>query len=184
MESMVETIEILAEQLRSADEETRRLAVVGLSRYPVGGTKDYLFTALGDASWRVRKEAVDALLAAAISVEIIEEFVLLLASDNAGLRNSAVEALERLGIRAMPVLCRHVTDDDHDVRKFVMDILGSIGDAEAVPLLVHALMTLSPTSAPLRRRTSARSAMSRRFHIFCRPWGKTISGCVTPSSRR
>jgi HEAT repeat protein len=144
MESMVETIETLAEQLRSADEETRRLAVVGMSRYPVGGTKDYLFTALGDASWRVRKEAVDALLGAAISVEIIEEFVLLLASDNAGLRNSAVEAMERLGVRALPVLYRHVTDDDHDVRKFVMDILGSIGNAEAVPLLVRALNDLEP----------------------------------------
>jgi HEAT repeat protein len=136
---MVGKIEILAEQLRSADEETRRLAVVGLSGYPVGEIKDYLFAALGDASWRVRKEAVDALLAAAVSEEIIEEFVLLLESDNAGLRNSAVEALERLGVQAMPILCRHVTDDDHDVRKFVIDILGSIGDAEAMPLLLNAL---------------------------------------------
>lgn len=136
---MVEKIELLAEQLRSADEETRRLAVAGLSGYPIGETKDYLFVALGDASWRVRKEAVDALLAATVSAEIIEEFVLLLASENAGLRNSTVETLERLGVRTMPVLSRHVTDDDHDVRKFVMDILGSIGGAEAVPLLLKAL---------------------------------------------
>jgi HEAT repeat protein len=136
---MVGNIEILAEQLRSADEESRRLAVAGLSVHPVGETKDYLLAALGDASWRVRKEAVDALLAATFSAEIIKEIVLLLASDNAGLRNSAVEVLERLGVRAMPVLCRHVADDDHDVRKFVMDILGSIGDAEAVPLLIKAL---------------------------------------------
>lgn len=136
---MVEKIEALAEQLRSADEETRRLAVVGLSGYPVGVAKDYLLAALGDASWRVRKATVDALLAAAFNAEIIEELVVLLASDNAGLRNSAVETLERLGDRAVPVLLRHVTDDDHDVRKFVIDILGSIGDAEAVPFLVNAL---------------------------------------------
>ncbi len=140
----MEKIEILAEQLCSEDEETRRLAVVGLSVYPVGETKDYLFTALGDVSWRVRKEAVDALLAATVSTEIIEDFVRLLESDNAGLRNSAVEALERLGVRAMPVLCRHVSDDDHDVRKFVVDILGSIGDAEAVPLLIKALDDADP----------------------------------------
>src|ERR1019366_7919978 len=125
MESIVEKEELLAEQLRSADEETRRLAVVGLSGYPVDKTKDYLFAALGDVSWRVRKEAVDALLASNVSADIIEEFVLLLESDNAGLRNSAVESLERLGVRALPVLCRHVADDDHDVRKFVIDILGS-----------------------------------------------------------
>lgn len=135
----MEKIEVLAEQLRSVVEETRRLAVVGLSGHPIGETKDYLFAALGDESWRVRKEAVDALLAATVSAEIIEEIVRLLASDNAGLRNSAVEVLERLSVRAMPVLYRHVNDDDHDVRKFVMDILGSIGNAEAVPLLVDAL---------------------------------------------
>lgn len=140
----MEKIELLAEQLRSTDEETRRSAVVGLSAYPVEETKNYLFTALGDASWRVRKEAVDALLVAAVSTEIIEDFVRLLESDNAGLRNSAVEALEKLGVRAMPVLCRHVGDDDHDVRKFVVDILGSIGDAEAVPLLINALDDADP----------------------------------------
>ncbi|HEX2768930.1 MAG TPA: HEAT repeat domain-containing protein, partial [Geobacteraceae bacterium] len=140
MESLVEKIEILKKQLSSSDEETRRLAVAGLVAHPVTETRDYLFAALGDASWRVRKEAVEALLSASVSMEIIEELVNLLAShDNAGMRNSAVEALEKLGAQAMPILCRHVADADHDVRKFVMDILGSIGDAAAVPLLVRAL---------------------------------------------
>ncbi len=63
----------------------------------------------------------------------------LLASDNAGLRNSVVEVMERLGSRAIPALCRHVNDEDHDVRKFVMDILGTIGSTQAVPLLIKAL---------------------------------------------
>ena len=55
------------------------------------------------------------------------------------LRNSAVEALERLGRLAVPVLSLHMDDDDHDVRKFVVDILGNVGDAAAVPLLIKAL---------------------------------------------
>jgi len=135
----VDKIARLAGQLRSVDEEERRAAVIGLAGFPVAETKEQLYTALGDASWRVRKEAVDALLAVPLPLEIIEEIVNLLASDNAGLRNSAVEVLERVGAPAMPVLCRHVEDSDHDVRKFVMDILGTIGDDRAVPLLAKAL---------------------------------------------
>ena len=136
----MEKKKLLTEKLGSSDEETRRLAVAGLVEYPVAEARDYLFAALGDASWRVRKEAVGALLAASVSEEIIDELVHLLAAhDNAGMRNSAVEALEKLGVQAMPILCQHVSDTDHDVRKFVIDILGSIGDTAAVPLLVRAL---------------------------------------------
>ncbi len=140
MKSMADQIKNLAKALHSTNEETRRSAVVGLSGLPVAETKDLLFTALGDASWRVRKEAIDALLTSPVSVEIAEDFVRLLAShDNAGLRNSAVEALERLEKLAMPILFRHVADADHDVRKFIIEILGSIGDSQAIPILVKAL---------------------------------------------
>jgi HEAT repeat protein len=145
MESKVDKIEALAGQLRSPDEETRRSTVTCLAGHPLEETRDYLFAALGDESWRVRKEAVDALLASPVSEEITEDIVALLAAhDNAGLRNSAVEALERLGSRAVPVLCRHGGDADHDVRKFILDILGSIGDAGALPLLISALADPEP----------------------------------------
>lgn len=132
--------EILTEQLRSPDEETRRLAVVGLAACPLADVKDSLLLAMGDGSWRVRKEAVDGLLAGPVDDGTMAGLVALLgAHDNAGLRNSAVEALERLGTLAVPTLSLHVGDEDHDVRKFVIDILGSIGDAATVPLLVKAL---------------------------------------------
>ena len=137
---MVESKDVLIEQLRSSDEETRRLAVVGLTAYPFAEVKEGLFGAMGDGSWRVRKEAVDALLAGVIDESAVEAIVSMLAAhDNAGLRNSAVEALEKLGKRAVPTLLLHINDDDHDVRKFVIDTLGNIGDAAAVPLLVTAL---------------------------------------------
>ena len=140
MELVVENRDTLIEQLRSPDEETRRLAVVGLAEYPLAEAKEAFFVAMGDVSWRVRKEAVDAVLAGAASMEVMEALIGMLASqENAGLRNSAVEALERLGTLAVQALCRHIGDSDHDVRKFVIDILGSIGDAAAVPLLIHAL---------------------------------------------
>jgi len=100
-----------------------------------------LFLAMGDQSWRVRKEAVAVLLAAQpLSDEAVEGVIALLRSpDNAGLRNSAVESLERLGSSAVDHLCRHLGDPDHDLRKFVIDILGSIGCGSCLPLLVRAL---------------------------------------------
>jgi HEAT repeat protein len=145
MESDVDTREQLIAQLQSPDEETRRLAVLGLAGHPAEQVQDALFAAMGDSSWRVRKEAVDAVLAGTVSDGIMESLIgLLAAQENAGLRNSAVEALERLGTRAVPALSGHVGDSDHDVRKFVIDILGSIGNADAVPLLIHALEDLDP----------------------------------------
>jgi len=145
MDMATTNIEALAHQLRSLDEEMRRQAVVGLAAHPLTETKENLFLALGDASWRVRKEAVDALLSAAPGDEVIEELILMLRShDNAGLRNSSVETLERLGRLAVPCLSRHVSDDDHDVRKFVIDVLGSIGDPAVVPLLLGALDDSDP----------------------------------------
>lgn len=136
----MEAFQNLADKLESPDEETRRLAVAALGSYPLEQVKGLLFRGLGDGSWRVRKEAGDALLKASFSGEVIEELIDMLRShDNAGLRNSAMELLERLGEQAMPNLCRHADDPDHDVRKFVLDIMGNIGDATAVPLLVRAL---------------------------------------------
>ena len=102
---------------------------------------ELLFTAMGDDSWRVRKEAVTVVVRAQpLGVEVLEALIeLLRASDNAGLRNSAVESLERIGEAAVDPLCAHLNDPDHDLRKFVIDILGNIGCPSCLPLLVRAL---------------------------------------------
>lgn len=139
----MDKLHILIEALRSDDEEKRRLAVVGLRGYPLDQARDGLFLALGDSSWRVRKEAVDILVAAAEGAGadyLLEDLIDMLRSqDNAGLRNSAVESLERLGRKAIKILCLHVVDEDHDVRKFIIDIMGNIGDPAFVPALINAL---------------------------------------------
>jgi HEAT repeat protein len=128
------------EQLHSQDEETRRQAVVGLGAYPLSQTAGHLFRAMGDASWRVRKEAVEIMSAGSPDAALVEQLVDLLRSpDNAGLRNCAAEVLVRLGSRSIPALQHYVADSDHDVRKFILDIMGSIGDASVVPLLIAAL---------------------------------------------
>jgi HEAT repeat protein len=137
---MVDKLQKLRESLSSSDEEKRRLAVTGLCGYPIAEIKGCLFQALGDESWRVRKEAVELLSGFSFSQGMIEELIALLrSSDNAGLRNAAVEILVRLGAEAVPALNSYVTDPDHDVRKFIIDIMGSIGDASFVPVLIRAL---------------------------------------------
>ena len=105
-----------------------------------------LFLAMGDQSWRVRKDAVAVLLAAQpLSREAVEGVIgLLRSADNAGLRSSAVELLERLGKSAVEPLCAQLDDPDHDLRKFVIDILGSIGSSSCLPLLVAALNDPDP----------------------------------------
>ena len=170
----MDKIKALTGQLRSSDEETRRSAVTSLVGHPLKETKGYLFAALGDESWRVRKEAVDVLLASPVPEEIIEGLVALLASnDNAGLRNSAVEALERVGNRGVPVLCGHGYDADHDVRKFVLDILGSIGDASALPLLLGSLDDPEPNVCAAAAENLGKIGDARAVPHLLRALGKT-----------
>jgi HEAT repeat protein len=130
----------LTRGLASPDEEIRRGAVLRMHGVPLAELLQVLSTILGDVSWRVRKEAVDLIAAAEPAPETVEELVRMLrAEENAGLRNSAVEALTRIGIPALPVLHRYVSDPDHDVRKFVIDTLGGIAHPSSVPMLSAAL---------------------------------------------
>ena len=96
--------------------------------------------ALGDASWRVRKMAVECVQSAEDPEPSIPVLVSLLASeDNAGLRNAAMEALELLGSVAVEPLIACLANPDLDVRKFAVDTLGIIGDRAAFDGLVGCL---------------------------------------------
>src|SRR5512143_2655040 len=128
----------LGRKLESSDTEERREAAVELGR---GGAEvvPLLFRSLEDRDWRVRKTAVEALVL--IRGERVIKGLLraLNAPDNAGARNSAIEALVRIGGPAVDALIPLVETPDPDVRKFVVDILGDIRDARAVPVLIGRL---------------------------------------------
>lgn len=141
----MDVLQAVKADFESSDEETRRRAVIELAAVPLADASDLLFSAMGDASWRVRKEAVSLLLGMSPDETTIERIVGLLASvDNAGLRNSSVEVLEGLAGRAVPSLLGHLKDEDRDVRKFVVDILGTIGDRSSIPALIDALGDADP----------------------------------------
>lgn len=126
--------------LNSEDEEVR---LQGLRALADGEPEQILppvFKAFGDVSWRVRKEAIGIFLSLSIRRELVGDIVELLhAEENAGLRNAAVEILVKMGREAIPMLLERISCPDHDVRKFIVDILGEIGDPQAVPALVNAM---------------------------------------------
>jgi HEAT repeat protein len=125
--------------LRSEDEEVRRLAVERVDALPLREAIPHLVERLGDPSWRVRKAAVERLVACP-DERATEGLIAALADgENPGRRNGAVEALVRAGSRVTPRLVRAVQDADADVRKFAVDALAGIGGDGAGEALVERL---------------------------------------------
>lgn len=126
--------------LHSSDEEIRRSALQLLRDVSPPDMHSLLFSAMGDESWRVRKEAVECFVTSDPDSDSISQLLALLRNEeNAGLRNSAAEAVIRLGSASAPLLIDLVTDQDSDVRKFVIDVMGAIGNTVFVPAMLHAL---------------------------------------------
>ncbi len=126
--------------LQSNDEEIRRSALHSLKDIPCPDAQTIIFAAMEDDSWRVRKEAVECYVHLNPDINSIEQLLNLLRNeDNAGLRNSAAEAVIRLGVASVSPLTKMVQDQDADVRKFVIDVMGAIGDPVFVPTLLQAL---------------------------------------------
>lgn len=132
--------EAVRSALESPDEELRRAVIASLRGEDLGDVCEFIFTAMGDDSWRVRKEAVNVFVGAEPSEDLIAALLELLRDEgNAGLRNSAVETVILLGMRAGRQLKALAGDADPGVRKFVFDMMGGIGNAEFVPALLGAL---------------------------------------------
>lgn len=126
--------------LQSQDEEVRRRAIQGMRGMPLHTTSSLLFISMGDESWRVRKEAVEIFVSSSPDESNIDSLLeLLRCEDNAGLRNSAAEAVIRLGVRASTPLIKLAQDADADVRKFIIDVMGSIGAAVFIPTLLSSI---------------------------------------------
>ena len=130
----------IVRQLSSADEERRRLAVERLPELPFASAIARLAESLGDASWRVRKAAVECISALGESDPIVDALIAALADgDNPGRRNSAVEALVACGDRVVPALVAALTSEDADVRKFLVDAIAGIGSVAATGPMIERL---------------------------------------------
>ena len=124
----------LIKRISDSSVETRREAVESIK-----GRKDntyipLLLKAMEDQSWRVRKTAVDILFDDYPVEKYIPGLIELLSiEDNAGARNSAIEALIRLGKKATVYLIAAFKTPNRDVRKFIIDVLGEQRDPRSLP---------------------------------------------------
>lgn len=133
-------LQLIRSALLSTDEEVRLNGLQSLYRYEGEERLDLVCVALGDGSWRIRKEAVNLFLALSQPLASAERIIALLYDEeNAGVRNAAAEILTKLGSSVLPVLINAADSPDPDVRKFIIDILGDIGDRQATPLLLDLL---------------------------------------------
>jgi HEAT repeat protein len=120
------------ESLRSDEEELRRAAVARLGPPTDAGEAaaalEFLVEAMGDTSWRVRKEAAaraaawhDPAGASSVLAAALAE------PENVGRRNAVVESLVALGSHAVPALVEALAARPEH-RKLIADALGLIGD--------------------------------------------------------
>src|SRR4030066_1328382 len=127
--------------LQDDDVEGRREVIENLrSRSGNSYIINLLLSAMEDMSWRVRNTAADILL----DEHPVETYIgglirLLYREDNAGARNSAIEALVKLNKKATPFLIEAFNTSNRDVRKFIIDILGGFKDSRSLPLMLNAL---------------------------------------------
>jgi HEAT repeat protein len=126
----------VARALSAADPEERRRAVARITELPSAARVAPLLAALGDADWRVRKEAIG------LSAELGPEPDLLSAlvevfepGDNVGLRNAAVEALGAFGLAAVEALSSRVFKLDADGKKLAIEALGRSSEGAALDVL-------------------------------------------------
>jgi HEAT repeat protein len=121
--------------------EVRRQAIIDLRKRETNAINitPILIKSLWDDDWRVRKTAVEILLdirGEAVTKELINT---LYCEENANARNSAIEVLIALGHESIDYLIEAYKNANPDVKKFIIDIIGSMADLKALPLLLKAL---------------------------------------------
>lgn len=86
------------------------------------------------------QEAAEDALREIRGAETVKALAPLLRSDDAPVRNTAMDILRGIGVDDMPTLSAMLHDEDPDLRIFMADILGSTGSALAVQPLCDALL--------------------------------------------
>lgn len=130
----------LAELLAALDEgdaAQRRRAAHDLATFPA---------AASSLSERLRSEedaAVSATILTALikigSADAVENLLPYLHSENVRLRNDVIVALQQMHEAVVPFTASLLSDDDHDIRIFAINILAAVRDARVPPLLLRVI---------------------------------------------
>ena len=108
---------------------------------------------LGDPSWRVRQEAVNAIGKYGVTQSLVERLIQAMASGHsAGLRNAASEALVLLGEPVVEPLLSSLASADSSQRKFIVDALGLVGSQASKAGFLRQSMTVMIMLPPRRSK--------------------------------
>lgn len=131
MSNVIERIGELLEKLQSPDFYIREEAVNELGSCQKDEAIAGLVLALEDIDLGIRELAAEYL--AKVKGDIAPQLLInFLGSEDIGSRNLASEILVKIGDSAVNALISELDNDDHDVRKFVVDILGLIKCKDSV----------------------------------------------------
>lgn len=126
-------------QVHSQEVEVRRRTALSLAEEDPSVAIPFLDELLGDPNWRVRKAAVEALLALPHEMILPTLFSALYDPANAGKRNSAVEVLMKVGLEALPHVYDRLVEEDVDVKLALVTLLGEIPSRASAPHLIYYL---------------------------------------------
>ncbi|MGD8607790.1 MAG: HEAT repeat domain-containing protein, partial [Myxococcales bacterium] len=134
--------------LHSADPDVRRDAVRQMSLRPQGTPLAQILDALSDADWRVRREAI-ALAAQTRARQALIDALLVrvVATDNIGLRNAAIEVLGMVGQGEAEKFARACEQAEPSVRKFLVEAMGKTRDPQMIENLQDLLSGSDPNAA-------------------------------------
>jgi HEAT repeat protein len=129
-------------QARSADPDARQKAAYLVSHSADARDYPLMFELLGDKDWRVRKTIVDGFVRDP-RPEVIDRLLDALAdSENAGRRNSATEALVRIGDGTISAIVNRLrTKPDVDIRLSLVNLLGDLRSPDGFNVLRETLET-------------------------------------------
>lgn len=129
----------LIEQLHSEDPAVVREAAFSAGRLKIGETVSHL-TALIESRNLGIQEAAEFALRKIRGPQTVAALCPLLRSDEAPVRNMAMDILREIGVDDLSALKALLRDDDPDLRIFIADILGSSESVLAVAPLCEALL--------------------------------------------
>ncbi|HYS52320.1 MAG TPA: HEAT repeat domain-containing protein [Thermoanaerobaculia bacterium] len=134
-------------QARSSDPDARQKAAYLVSHSADARDYPLMFELLGDKDWRVRKTIVDGFVRDP-RPEVIERLLDALAdAENAGRRNSATEALVRIGDGTIASIVNRLrTKPDVDIRLLLVNLLGDLRSSEGFDVLRETLESETDTN--------------------------------------
>lgn len=130
----------IIEQARSADPDARQKAAFLVAQSASDANLPLMFELLGDRDWRVRKTIVDGFVRDARAQIVVGLLDALADPENAGKRNSATEALVRIGEPAIrPIVDRLEQEADIDVRLSLVNLIGDLRSPAGFEMLLRML---------------------------------------------